>query len=338
MASIINADNGSVSGVSGLKYSADSSGVLVLQTNGTTALTIDTSQNVTFAGTVSFASGSFTNLSYTGTLTGGTGVINLGSGQFYKDSSGNVGIGVTPNSNWVTGPKALEVGPSSVQSGGYLSNLSSGGFVSITQNLINNGSSSYKYATSNFGSNYYTQGGAYYWQTAPSGTAGATVTPTTIMSLSQTGILDVPNRGISKGSMPIGSVLQTISTVYGTAFSTSSTSDTATGLAVTITPTTTSSKILITVAANARATNTIGNCYVNPALYRNGSLLVNAFAQMGNYNSTDIRGVVSFSYLDSPSSTSAVTYQLYMNSTYAATVYINNGAGYSMITAQEIAG
>jgi hypothetical protein len=41
------------------------------------------------------ASGSFTNLAYTGTLTGGTGVVNLGSGQFYKDASGNVGIGTT---------------------------------------------------------------------------------------------------------------------------------------------------------------------------------------------------------------------------------------------------
>jgi hypothetical protein len=39
------------------------------------------------------ASGSFTNLAYTGTLTGGTGVVNLGSGQFYKDAGGNVGIG-----------------------------------------------------------------------------------------------------------------------------------------------------------------------------------------------------------------------------------------------------
>lgn len=38
-----------------------------------------------------------TNIAYTGTLTGGTGVVNLGSGQFYKDASGNVGIGVTPS-------------------------------------------------------------------------------------------------------------------------------------------------------------------------------------------------------------------------------------------------
>jgi hypothetical protein len=37
----------------------------------------------------------FTNLAYTGTLTGGTGVINIGSGQLYKDASGNVGIGMS---------------------------------------------------------------------------------------------------------------------------------------------------------------------------------------------------------------------------------------------------
>ena len=36
-----------------------------------------------------------TNPSYTGTLTGGTGIVNLGSGQFYKDASGNVGIGTS---------------------------------------------------------------------------------------------------------------------------------------------------------------------------------------------------------------------------------------------------
>jgi hypothetical protein len=41
------------------------------------------------------AAGSFTNLSYTGTLTGGTGVIDIGSGQVYKDASGNVGIGTS---------------------------------------------------------------------------------------------------------------------------------------------------------------------------------------------------------------------------------------------------
>jgi len=39
--------------------------------------------------------GAFTSLAYSTTLTGGTGIVNLGSGQFYKDASGNVGIGTS---------------------------------------------------------------------------------------------------------------------------------------------------------------------------------------------------------------------------------------------------
>jgi hypothetical protein len=46
-------------------------------------------------GASSASTGAFTNLSYTGTLTGGTGVIAIGTNQIYKDASGNVGIGVT---------------------------------------------------------------------------------------------------------------------------------------------------------------------------------------------------------------------------------------------------
>jgi hypothetical protein len=44
-------------------------------------------------------SGTFVNLAYTGTLTGGTGIVNLGSGQFYKDASGNIGIGTASPSS-----------------------------------------------------------------------------------------------------------------------------------------------------------------------------------------------------------------------------------------------
>lgn len=48
MPSIINADNGVISGTSGLKSTADSSGVLQLQTNGVTAASISTAQVVNF--------------------------------------------------------------------------------------------------------------------------------------------------------------------------------------------------------------------------------------------------------------------------------------------------
>ena len=57
MAVTINADNGAVSGSAGLKYSSDSTGVLALQTNGTTAVSISTGQVVTLTNALPVASG-----------------------------------------------------------------------------------------------------------------------------------------------------------------------------------------------------------------------------------------------------------------------------------------
>jgi len=64
----------------------------VVLTDATQTLTAKTLTSPTITGTGTAA---FGNLSYTGTLTGGTGVINIGSGQLYKDASGNVGIGTS---------------------------------------------------------------------------------------------------------------------------------------------------------------------------------------------------------------------------------------------------
>ena len=85
--------------------------------------------------TVSSGNVAVTNLSYTGTLTGGTGVVNLGSGQFYIDSSGNVGIGTSSPSSY---GKFAVVGSGStsfiVDSGGSrITNLAVGTGGSYTQ-------------------------------------------------------------------------------------------------------------------------------------------------------------------------------------------------------------
>ena len=46
MASTINADDGVISGIAGVKTTADSTGALNIQTNGTTAITISAAQVV----------------------------------------------------------------------------------------------------------------------------------------------------------------------------------------------------------------------------------------------------------------------------------------------------
>ena len=67
MAATINADNGAVSGSAGLKSSADSTGVLALQTNGTTAVSVSTAQVVTLANALPVASGGTGATTSTGT-------------------------------------------------------------------------------------------------------------------------------------------------------------------------------------------------------------------------------------------------------------------------------
>lgn len=134
-----------------------------------------------------------------------------------------------------------------------------------------------------------------------------------------------------------GSILQVVQATLGAnAFSTSSGTPQATGLSVTITPATTSSKVLVSVVANGRAAAGSGNCYVECWLYRSGTQIWHGFAQMGNFGSTDIRGVIAVTLLDSPATTSAMTYQLYLGSTYASAVYLNQSGGTSTITAMEV--
>jgi hypothetical protein len=71
-----------------------STGSLISIPNGTTCQVYCDGTN--FYSSQTGSAGNFTingDLTYSGTLTGGTGVVNLGSGQVYKDASGNVGIG-----------------------------------------------------------------------------------------------------------------------------------------------------------------------------------------------------------------------------------------------------
>ena len=70
-------------------YTTTGAGTITL-TSGTAGSINNFNIGATTAGT-----GKFTTLEYTSTLTGGTGVIAIGTNQIYKDSSGNVGIGTS---------------------------------------------------------------------------------------------------------------------------------------------------------------------------------------------------------------------------------------------------
>ena len=165
-----------------LQYTADTTGTLVFQTGATptTALTLNADQSATFAGTVNFATAGFTNLSYTGTLTGGTGVIAIGTNQIYKDASGNVGIGVIPSA-WAT-LKGFQVGNSS------LATLTANTY--LANNTYYNGSA-WKYLSTAGAGSYQINENVHSWLYAASGTAGATTTLTEAMRIDSSGYVGI---------------------------------------------------------------------------------------------------------------------------------------------------
>ena len=137
-----------------------------------------------------------------------------------------------------------------------------------------------------------------------------------------------------------GQVIQVVNATDSTQRSTTSTSF-VTGsntLSVSITPASTSNKVFIICHS---AISIAGAGYVwNGTIYRDSTNLGDATYGLGRFQmgSTGDRGSqMMFSYLDSPSSTSAITYQLYFKAD-GSTNYVNYAGTMGSITAFEIKG
>ena len=164
---------------------------------------------------------------------------------------------------------------------------------------------------------------------------------------------------IGDAGMPAGAVLQVVSaTKTDKQSTTSATPSDVTGLSVSITPTSTSSKILVMTNINYGGAN---NFYGAFFVKRNSTDIVLSTVGTGNQiNSTfgvggdssdaafKLEGI-AHSYIDSPATTSAVTYKVQFASTWTSIALIVNGTGStndaayivggtSTITVMEIAG
>jgi len=178
------------------------------------------------------------------------------------------------------------------------------------------------------------------------------------MSVGNNVIANVNSSGIffesGKKAIYTGAVLQVVSALKSDTFSTSSTSFTdITGMSVTITPTSATSKILVFINL------TVGHAanHFSPVnLVRNGTNIAQPttasdhIATLNNYagegsgiTAGSAQPQYALSFLDSPSSTSALTYKLQIRTT-GGTTYVNtrpvsqNGTTVSTFTLMEIAG
>ncbi len=108
---------------------------------------------------------------------GGTEVMRI-------DSSGNLGLGVTPSA-WWSSSKAMQIGAGTVVQG----RTGSADFAEIGANVFLNSSAAATYIATAAASRYQQSGGGHFWYTAPSGTAGNAITFTQAMTLDASGNL-----------------------------------------------------------------------------------------------------------------------------------------------------
>ena len=116
----------------------------------------------------------------------------------------------------------------------------------------------------------------------------------------------------TNSNFPSGSILQVVQGTYATQGSTTSTSYVTTNLTASITPSSSSNKVLVTVSLNGVQSPTSN--YFWSTLYRNATDLAPTANGFGwSYGSANITGGnLTFSYLDSPSTTSSTSYTSYI--------------------------
>jgi len=136
-----------------------------------------------------------------------------------------------------------------------------------------------------------------------------------------------------------GKVLQVVTATTGTNTNTNSTSYVASSITANITPSATSSKIYVIV--NSDLDSQANGVQAFATIYRDSTNLASGTDNLNNNYAVDSRVItpISMSVLDSPSSTSQLTYKAYTKSgSGSTTVKFNNQDVLGTIVLMEIAG
>jgi hypothetical protein len=163
--------------------------------------------------------------------------------------------------------------------------------------------------------------------------------------------VDVYPPVVTRSLLPAGSILQVVSTTLTTATSASPGAGTfadVSGLSVSITPTKASSKIFLTYNLPVSASSTT---FIGSRILRGATAVgVGTAGTVTNFNSwtyisdSGRMETLSGSFLDSPATTSALTYKMQFYPSASVTMYANrrgvntDAGGAATITAFEVAG
>ena len=144
--------------------------------------------------------------------------------------------------------------------------------------------------------------------------------------------------GVSATQQYSGRILQVVNATYNTQISASAL-DVATGLAGTITPTSSSSKILLLLSQAINMTQSGGaNLYSYFTIKRGATQIYSGVSAENQLNSgTQLGYRWNLNWIDSPATTSATTYTVYINVQSGAPQYVNISANPASITLLDIA-
>jgi len=310
-----------------------------------TSFTIDGNQNVQFVGVITAA-----NVNTTGVSTFTR--VNIGSGTSISSPATNV---LTLGTNNTESVRINSTGVG-IGTNNPTTTLDVGGEITIRRTAAGNEGGQINFARASDNAVAWNID-AYGSTSTPSlrfidATAGASR-----VEIDSSGNLKLPTAGtkiLNSSGNPIlqqtGGILQVVQTVKSDIFSNSTRGSyvAVTGLSATITPTSTTSKILI---MSEVCWDTLNNYPVLLHIYRNGAQITpngnsTGYTPSTAYNTSqqpaDTRSWYdqqTLIYLDSPGSTSSLTYQIYAAKPSAAvTNIVINSWGSSNITLMEIAG
>ena len=125
------------------------------------------------------------SLDVTGSASGSLAIKTGGTTTALFDTSGNLGLGVTPSA-WFANSKVLQIG-----NAGALEARNNSALVAFSSNQYIDTSGNYKYIATDYATRYYQITGQHIWQTAASGTAGNAISFTQAMTLDASGNLGI---------------------------------------------------------------------------------------------------------------------------------------------------
>ena len=159
-------------------------------------------------------------------------------------------------------------------------------------------------------------------------------------------LTQITGDGLATSGLPTGSVLQVVQGSTTSHLNTSSTSYVDSGVSASITPSSTSNKILVLVSLHAGTTDSGGNgAETGIQLLRDSTQIAEyqrgIFHDDSTGGTSHVDAVISLCKLDSPSTTSSVTYKPQVKTSsgsFRVNDYSTSANSTSSITLMEIAG